>query len=136
MDTLLPFSVTLVDHLSLQFLEVNESTVSTSIPTVPIHSFFNKVAAIPASTLLPTLTPTALPPCTDIFASERCKCGQVAFNKVCTNKLYQKCCNKSMEYCGVTTYAQFKPSREKSKKNQAFLVGAVRRGVQGPLLHK
>jgi hypothetical protein len=93
----------------------------SSLPPLPsstIHPFFQQQLstrrlstsdATPATSAKTYPPPPVLPPRLDILASDRCKCDQASFNKVCSLKMCQNCCIKSMDPCGVTAHAKRKP---------------------------
>jgi hypothetical protein len=95
---------------------------SPTVPAATTHPFFQMANSRRLSTPLTpsftssnvnatttTTTPPPLPPRLNIFADERCKCGQYKINKACANNLCRKCCNKSMDHCVVSGHIKDKP---------------------------
>jgi hypothetical protein len=87
---------------------------SSTLPLSTIHSFFQLSGrhfstSSAASNTAPNAK-TSLPPCLNVPAADRCKCGQVGFNKQCFNKLCKNCCIKSMNYCVVVSHKNGKPA--------------------------
>jgi len=99
-----------IEHVSSSLSPFSSST----LPSSTIHSFFQLSGrhfstSSAASNTAPNAKASLLP-CLNVPAADRCKCGQVGFNKQCSNKLCKNCCTKSMNYCVVVSHKNGKPA--------------------------